>query len=161
MFIESPTRYVTPHAGHAARQPLRLPLRYAHRVPLHPGRYGRGLHRHSMRSTTRAVFAPVALTSTYPRAPQRPRHAASDYALAACHALCGDGAPPKLATLEGRPPRTAGFAVAAAKLRPTVAVMGSSNVVGQVTAAAGQRQAARTLLPTVLTPALSGSRRNK
>ena len=103
MFIESPTRYVTPHAGHAARQPLRLPLRYAHRVPLHPGHYGRGLHRHSMRSTTRAVFAATPLTSTRPRAPQKSRHAASDYALAACHAFCGDGArPEELATLEGR-----------------------------------------------------------
>jgi len=93
MFIESPTRYVTPHAGHASRQPLRLPLRYAHRVSLHPGHYGTGLHRHSMRFTTRAVFA--SLTCTRPRAPQRPRHAASDYALAACHVLCGDGALPK------------------------------------------------------------------
>ena len=32
---------------HAGCQPLRLPLRYAHRVPLHPGHYGRGLHRPS------------------------------------------------------------------------------------------------------------------
>lgn len=32
-----------------------------------------------------------------------------------------------------------GSEVAAAKLRPTVAVMGSSNAVGQVTAAARQR----------------------
>jgi hypothetical protein len=50
---------------------------------------------------------------------------------------------PLSATLEGRPPRTAGFAVAAAKLRPTVAVIGSSNVVGGGTATARQRQAAR------------------
>jgi len=48
---------------HAGRQPLRLPLRYAHRVPLHPGHYGRGLHRHSMRCTTRAVFASLTCTT--------------------------------------------------------------------------------------------------
>ena len=53
-----------------------LTLRYAHRVPLHPGHYGTGLHRPSMRSTPRAVFAP-ALTSTCPRAPQKSRHAAA------------------------------------------------------------------------------------
>jgi len=94
-----------------------------------------------MRSTTRAVFA--SLTCTRPRAPQRPRHAASDCALAACYVLCGDGAPPKLAMLEGRPPGTAGFVEAAAMLRPTVAVLGGAGVEGGVTAAARQRQAAR------------------
>jgi hypothetical protein len=79
-----------------------------------------------------------------PRAPQRPRHAAGDYAPAACHVLCvRRRAPHVLATLEGRPPQTAGFVEAAAKLRPTVAVIGSSKVVGEVTAAARQRQAAR------------------
>jgi hypothetical protein len=63
MFVVSPTRYVTPHAGHAARQPLRLPLRYAHRGPLHPGHYGTGLPRPSMRCTTRAVFATLTCTT--------------------------------------------------------------------------------------------------
>ena len=125
------------------RHRLRLPLRYAHRGPLHPGHYGRGLHRPSMRSTTRAVFAPTALTSitparlkgraTRPATTRSPRVTSFAY----------DGAPPKLATLEGRPPRTAGFAVAAAKLRPTVAVVGGAGVEGQGTAAARQRQAAR------------------
>ena len=47
---------------HAGCQPLRLPLRYAHRGPLHPGRYGTRLHRPSMRFTTRAVFAATPLT---------------------------------------------------------------------------------------------------
>jgi len=36
-----------------------------------------------------------------------------------------------LASLGGRPPQAPGFVEAAAKLRPPVALMGSSNVVGQ------------------------------
>jgi len=43
------------------------------------------------------------------RAPQKSRHAVGDYAPAACHAFCGDGAPPKFATLEGRPSTGSGL----------------------------------------------------
>ena len=84
-----------------------------------------------------------------PRLPPRASKAAPRGPLrraqgAACHVLCvRRRAPQELATLEGRPPRTAGFAVAAAKLRPTVAVIGEARVVGEVTAATGHRQAAR------------------
>ena len=58
-----------------------------------------------MRSTPRAVFAPTALTSTCPRAPQKARDAArvDDAQSAAGHAFCGDGARPMCSrTLEGR-----------------------------------------------------------
>ena len=123
---------------HLARQPLRLPLRCAHRGPLHPGRYGTGLPRPSMRYTSRAVFASLTCTT-----PARLKGRATR--------------PPSTGSGRrvSRPLRTtarpqARFArrslrseVAAAMLRPTVAVLGGAGVEGEVTAAARQRQAAR------------------
>jgi hypothetical protein len=61
--------------------------------------------------------ASMAMKS-YPRAPQRPRHTASDYALAACHVLCVRRRAPsslrsKVATLRGSggsaPPARCGY----------------------------------------------------
>ena len=124
---------------HMPVQSLRLPLRSAHRGPLHPGHYGTGLPRPSMRSTTRAVFAPTALTSITPaRLKGRATRPVTTH-------------PPRVTSFAetARAPR-ARYArrslrseVAAAKLRPTVAVLGGAGVFDDATAAARQRQAAR------------------
>jgi hypothetical protein len=99
-----------------------------------------------MRSTARAVFAATPLTSITPaRLKGRATRPPFDgLRVAACHAFCvRRRAPQELATLEGRPPWTAGFVEAAAKLRPTVALVSGAGVEGEGTAAARQRQAAR------------------
>lgn len=143
LFVESPTRLTRKLLTHLARQPLRLPLRYAHRGPLHPGRYGPGcpvppctsLRERCSRLRRSPLPAPARLKSHATRPLLRTRRASC--------LLRRRRAPQELATLEGRPPGTAGFVVAAAKLRPTVAVLGESGVLDDVTAAARQRQAAR------------------
>ncbi len=72
---------------HAGRQPLRPTLRCAHRGPLHPGHYGTGLPRPSMRCTARAVFA--SLTRSAPPRASKAAPRGRCYAPAACHVLCG------------------------------------------------------------------------
>ena len=130
------------HAG--CHGPLRMSLRYAHQVCGGGRVYAATAILDFMRCTTRAVFAPGDAHLYLPPRASKVTPRGHCYAAAACHAFCGDGARPMCSLRSKVALRQAqGFVVAAAKLRPTVAVMGSSNVVGEGTAAARQRQAAR------------------
>lgn len=95
MLVESPTRYVIPpaYARGLPTAPARAPLRASSAAASRPlrARAASSLHALHYASGVRGYAAHL----DYPRAPQKSRHAASDYALAACHAFCGDGARPK------------------------------------------------------------------